>query len=398
MEVSGRTLLVDAHLPSEPSTEAGSFPSPPPNSAVTAYQTRHDGFEDTRAQSQRKSAVAGAAGQLELTISSQHPPVPASENEAPLASNQAMNDGFEQTSTSIDVTGQSIAQEMPRSQPRMPIRLEVEASASCDAARGRNRCKRLPRHARRHSRDVVPPAPALTLTMPQMENNRSASPRPSRPPSSAFRRGDRGLLSQASAFERAKEPWEAIGGGRTWESGRLLSSRASSRATPPTSPTRRPASRTGSDTGASVAAARPVVERPPRKSEANREKQVAPQVRLYQRQLEQIAESEARLASAVAADRHHQISKAAQSCLESQIADAEGFDTRKIVGQPTVTRGARQKPKHDQEATFETTRPASGSRRLRSADAQQVEVFASDAKLLDDYAASRYSSQRRRWL
>ena len=131
------------------------------------------------------------------------------------------------------------------------------------------------------------------------------------------------------------------------------------------------------------------MERPPRRSEANREKQVAPQVRLYQRQLEQIAESEARLASAVAADRHHQISKAAQSCLESQIADAEGFDTRKIVGQPTVTRGARQKPKHGQEATFETTRPASGSRRLRSqADPQQVEVFASDAKLLDDYAAS----------
>ena len=389
VEVSGRTLLVDAHLPSEPSTEAGSFPSPPPNSAVTAYQTRHDGFEDTRAQSQRKSAVAGAAGQLELTISSQHIPVPASENEAPVASNQAMSDGFEQTSTSIDVTGQSIAQEMPRestedadpspkSKPPHRAMLpegEIGANDFLGMLEG-------------IAGDVVPPAPALTLTMPQMENNRSASPRPSRPPSSAFRRGDRGLLSQASAFERAKEPWEAIGGGRTWESGRLLSSRASSRATPPTSPTRRPASRTGSDTGASVAAARPVVERPPRKSEANREKQVAPQVRLYQRQLEQIAESEARLASAVAADRHHQISKAAQSCLESQIADAEGFDTRKIVGQPTVTRGARQKPKHDQEATFETTRPASGSRRLRSADAQQVEVFASDAKLLDDYAAS----------
>lgn len=76
--------------------------------------------------------------------------------------------------------------------------------------------------------------------------------------------------------------------------------------------------------------------------EHRRQAVLAPQEKLYNRQLEQIAEKERALAEAVAADRAHAIAQVAHDCLQTDIIEAEGFNVS-LLAQPSVPKGQRRK-------------------------------------------------------
>ena len=64
------------------------------------------------------------------------------------------------------------------------------------------------------------------------------------------------------------------------------------------------------------------------------EQALNPGERMYRRQLEQVAMAEQRLAKAVAADRQHQVARAAQESLANQLSKSQGIDARLLSVSP----------------------------------------------------------------
>ena len=220
-----------------------------------------------------------------------------------------------------------------------------------------------------------PPASSLTLELPRVSSQQDEPS--TRGLSDAFRKGDRRLLGQARALTNAQSMEILVhrSGESSYDSRtRTPTHLSGSQATPPTTAQ----SQVPMDAAALLHLAREAG-RHRSAFEERRDAVLLPQERLYKRQMEQMAASEARLAKAVAADRQHQIARAANTCLAAQLSQAEVFDIS-TLSQPK-TKGARQRSKPtDMASGAEMSRPSTASRPLR-------QPLVLDAKELDEYAA-----------